>query len=466
MARETWATRTGFILAAVGSAVGLGNIWRFPFVTSEGGGAAFLLVYLLFIALVGFPAILVEFVIGRRTNLNPVGALRELGGDTWKYVGYIFFVTGFVILSYYSVVAGWFVRYFVMGITQGYDDAVGQYEAEAAEADVLAADLLFGAVSTGLDSMLFHALFMAVTVGIVALGVQKGIELAVKVMVPALIILLVGLAIWAATLPGAMEGYQYYLEPDFGEIAANWTTLLPAAAGQAFFTLSLGMGVMIVYASYIGEDRNLAKDGGIIIGFDTAIALLVGLVVFPILLTATPDPDGELLFASPIGAIFTAVADAMTEVPDILGLLFFGVVSVAALSSAISILEFIVAYLMDEHDLERKTAAVGAGGALFLLGVPVTYDLVFLELFDYFADSVLLVLGALVLVIFVGWVIPDTALDEVSKGVGSLGSAGAVWIWSVRIPLLIVLAVTLALGIIDYVNFLTGDFADWLGANL
>ncbi|SEH10929.1 neurotransmitter:Na+ symporter, NSS family [Natronorubrum sediminis] len=463
--RETWATRTGFILAAVGSAVGLGNIWRFPFVTSEGGGAAFLLVYLLFIFLIGFPAILVEFVIGRRTKLNPVGALRELGSGVWKYVGYVFFVTAFVILSYYSVVAGWFVRYFIIGVTDGYDDAVGQYEGEAGD-DTIPAELLFDSVATGLDSILFHTLFMLVTIGIVALGVRKGIELAVKVMVPSLIVLLVGLAIWAATLPGASDGYEYYLSPDFSEIAANWTTLLPAAAGQAFFTLSLGMGVMIVYASYVGEDRNLAKDGGIIIGFDTAIALLVGLIVFPILLTATPDPDGELLFASPIGAIFTAVADAMTEVPDVLGLLFFGVVAVAALSSAISILEFIVAYLMDEHGFERRPAALLAGGSVFALGVPVTYDLVFLELFDYFADSVLLVLGALLLVIFVGWVIPDAALDEVSKGVDDIGSAGAAWIWAVRIPLVVVLAITLALGIVDYVGFLTGDFADWISANL
>ncbi len=466
--RETWATRTGFILAAVGSAVGLGNIWRFPFVTSEGGGAAFLLIYLLFILLIGFPAILVEFVIGRKTKLNPVGALRELGGGAWKYVGYIFFVTAFVILSYYSVIAGWFVRYSLIGVTDGYDDAMAQYEDQAAEQETIPADILFDTVATGLDSMVFHAIFMAVTVGIVALGVRRGIEAAVKLMVPALIILLIGLAVWAATLPEAAAGYQYYLSPNFGEIVANWDELLPAAAGQAFFTLSLGMGVMIVYASYLGEDRNLAKDGGIIVTLDTGIAFIVGLIVFPILLTATPDPDGELLIESPIGAIFVAVGDAFSTVPagTVLGILFFGVVALAALSSAISLLEFVVAYLIDEHGVQRKVAALGAGGAIFLLGLPVTYDLVFLELLDYFADSVLLLLGATILVIFVGWIIPEVAKDELSKGIGPLGSSGEAWIWAVRIPIVIVLLVSLALGVMDYASFLTGDFADWISANL
>ena len=450
MVRETWATRAGFILAAVGSAVGLGNIWRFPFITGQEGGAAFLLVYLGFVALIGFPAILVEFVIGRYTKLNPVGAIRELGSGAWKYVGWLFVITGFVILSYYSVVAGWFLRYTLIGITDGYALAGPE---EAGE--------LFGTVSTGLDSLLFHAVFMALVIGIIAAGVRKGIEVGVKVMVPAIIALLVGLAAYAFTLDAAGAAYSYYLSPDFGVIAANWQSILPAAAGQAFFTLSLGMGVMITYASYLGGDRNLASDASVIVTLDTLIAVIVGFVVFPFLFAAGLDPG-----AGGAGEIFVSLTSAFAEISGgrILGVVFFGMVGIAALSSAISILEVLVSYLIDELDVARVPAAVAVGVAVFLLGVPVTVDLVFLDLFDKLADGVLLVLGSLLLALFVGWVIPDVAREELSKGVGNLGGLGDAWIWIVRIPIVVVVLVSLYLGVVDYVGFLTGDFAQWLAA--
>ncbi|SIR82973.1 sodium-dependent transporter [Natronorubrum thiooxidans] len=462
--RETWATRTGFILAAVGSAVGLGNIWRFPFVTGEGGGSAFLLVYLLFVALIGFPAILAEFVVGRKTERNPVGALMELGGNTWKYVGGVFIVTGFVILSYYSVVAGWFIRYFLEGFRGSYGTLLAGHESAAAEAGVPAAAVLFGELSTGLDAFVFHTLFMAVTIGVVALGIRRGIELAVKVMVPAILILLVGMALWAFTLPDAGAGYEYYLSPEFGVIADNWATLLPAAAGQAFFTLSLGMGVMITYASYLGEDRNLTKDGLTIIGFDTGIAFLTGLVVFPVFFAAGITEPGE----GGAGAIFVSMTEAFATIGGghILGLLFFGTVAIAALSSAISLLEVVTAYVIDEKGVERWKAALGMGGIIYLLGVPVTYDLIFLDLLDGFADGILLVFGALMLVILVGWITPKIAIEELEKGIGNLGGLGTAWIWAIRVPILIVLVVTLYLGVEGYVEFLSSDFADWIGANL
>ncbi|XVH31950.1 sodium-dependent transporter [Haloferacaceae archaeon DSL9] len=448
--RETWATRTGFILAAVGSAVGLGNIWRFPFITGSEGGSAFLLVYLLFVAAIGFPAILVEFVIGRRTKRNPVGALEELGGGAWKYIGGLFVVTGFVILSYYSVVAGWFLRYFIIGVTEGY--AVDNPE-QAAQ--------LFGTVSTGLDALLLHAVIMAAVIGIIVLGVREGIELAVKFMVPAIIVLLIALAAYGATLPNAGEAYAYYLSPDFGAIAENWDEILPAAAGQAFFTLSLGMGVMITYASYLGEDRNLASDGAIIVAMDTFIAVLVGFVVFPFIFAAGADP-GQVSVA----AIFFSLTEGFAAIPGgrILGAIFFLTVVIAALSSAISILEVVVSYLIDEKGIDRTPAAIGAGTAIFLLGVPVTIDLVFLNLLDGFADGILLVLGALLVVLLVGWVIPDIGLDELRKGIPNLNSLGDAWIWLIRIPIVVVLVVALALGAIDYVGFLTEDFAEWLQA--
>jgi neurotransmitter:Na+ symporter, NSS family len=454
--RETWATRTGFILAAVGSAVGLGNIWRFPFVTGEGGGAAFLLVYFLFIALIGFPAILAEFVVGRKTKRNPVGALREYGGRAWMYVGGIFIVTGFVILSYYSVIAGWFIRYALEGFRGSYASHIADYGGDP--------EVMFGAFATGLDAFILHTVFMALTIGIVALGIRQGIELAVKVMVPAIIVLLLGLAVWAFTLPDASGGYAYYLSPDFGVIAENWVELLPAAAGQAFFTLSLGMGVMITYASYLGEDRNLASDGTAIIGFDTGIAFLTGLVVFPVMWAGGMTDPGE---GGP-GEIFVAMTQAFAEITggQILGLLFFATVAIAALSSAISLLEVVTAYVIDERGVERWQAALGMGGVIYLLGVPVTYDLVFLDLLDGFADAILLVFGALMLSILVGWVAPQVAVDELEKGIGDLDGLGQAWIWAIRIPIILVLIVSLYLGVVDYIGFLTEDFAGWMDENL
>ena len=450
MARETWATRMGFILAAVGSAVGLGNIWRFPFITGQEGGGAFLLLYLLFVVLIGFPAILVEFVIGRYTELNPVGAIRELGSGAWNYLGWLFVVTGFVTLSYYSVVAGWFLRYTLIGVTDGYALA-GPEEASA----------LYGSVTTGLDSLLFHAVFMALVIGIIAAGVRRGIEVGVKVMVPAIIVVLVGLAAYAFTLDAAGAAYAYYLTPDFGYLAANWTSILPAAAGQAFFTLSLGMGVMITYASYLGEDRNLATDAGIIAALDTLIAVIVGFVVFPFLFAAGIEPGGP----GP-SAIFVSLTSAFTGIPGgrIIGIVFFAMVGIAALSSAISILEVLVSYLIDEFDVARVPASVAIGVAVFLLGVPVTIDLIFLGLYDNLAGGVLLVLGSLLLALFVGWVIPDVARKELERGIGSLGGLGTAWIWIVRIPIVIVVLVSLYLGVVGYVDFLTGGFAEWLAA--
>ena len=446
--REQWSTRIGFVLAAVGSAVGLGNIWRFPFVTGEAGGAGFLFVYLLFVALIGLPAILVEFVVGRRTRLNPVGAMQQIGQGIWRYVGWIFVVTTFVIMSYYSVIAGWTIRYTILGLEDGY------------AADPVAANEQFGALAQGTDAMAFHALFLLAIVVIVGFGIRRGIELAVKIMVPAIIAIVVGLAAWAATLEGASAAYRYYLWPDFGVIAAEWTSILPSAAGQAFFTLSLGFGIMITYASYLGEDRNLAEDGVAIIGLDTAIAFVVGLIVFPILFTAGIDPG-----APGVGAIFVTLAAAFGElsVGGLVGAVFFGTVVIAALSSAISLTEVVVAYAIDELGIPRFRATALVCGGIFVLGLAPAYDLVLLELYDGFADGVLLILGGLLMSTYVAWRWSDEAIEELSRGIGPLGSLGTYWIWTVRIPVVVVLLVSLALGIIEYAGFLGDVFLPWLG---
>lgn len=442
--RESWATRMGFIFAAVGSAVGLGNVWRFPFQVGQEGGAAFLLLYLLFVVFIGLPAILVEFVIGRKTELSPWGALREFGGEAWRYAGGMFVVIGFIILSYYSVVAGWVIRYFFGSFTGAYMEAPGEY---------------FGSIATGMDALALHAVFMLLVIGIVAFGVRQGIELSVKLMVPAIVILMVGFAVYVATLPGVGEAYSYYLSPDFGYVAANWQSIIPAAAGQAFFTLSLGMGVMITYASYLGEDRNMVGDSLIIAGFDTGVAFVAGLVVFPILFASGIGPSDP-----GAGAIFVALAGAFAEIPggQILGLLFFGTFALAALSSAISLLEVPVSYAIDEFGVDRTMATIGIGIGVFLLGVPVAFELIFLDLLDMLAAQVLLVLGGIFLVILVGWLNPQEGIEELEKGITNIGMGGQLWIWLVRIPVLLVLLVSFWLAVQGYVDFLQTDFAGWL----
>jgi NSS family neurotransmitter:Na+ symporter len=220
--RETWATRVGFILASIGSAVGLGNIWRFPFQTAENGGAAFLVVYLVAVVLVGIPAILAEYVIGRRANLNAIDAFEELGFPSWRVVGGLGVFAGFWVMSYYSVVGGWVVRYLAGSVTGAY---LGDPEG------------YFGAISAGPEAVAFHALFLVLAVVIVAFGVEAGIETATKVMVPSIVILMIGLALYAATLPGASEGFGYFLSPDFGALSANLGSVIPAAVGQALFSL-------------------------------------------------------------------------------------------------------------------------------------------------------------------------------------------------------------------------------------
>ncbi|MFP4187885.1 MAG: sodium-dependent transporter [Halobacteriales archaeon] len=443
MTRGTWKSRRGFLLAAVGSAVGLGNVWRFPFAVGEGGGGTFLYVYLFCVLAVGFPLILVELAVGRRTGKSVVGALMEVGEGVWEYLGWLLVATAFLLLSYYTVVAGWVLRYTASGFVDEYPSSV----------DVASAR--FADVAVGLDTVLFHGVFMAATVVIVALGLRRGIELAAKVMLPALVILLVGMAYYAYGLPGAGEAYAYYLVPDLSSFADNWTTVLPTALGQAFFNLGLGMGIILTYASYIDREEDLVEDAGVIIALDTAISFVVGLVVFPVLFTAGVPPSG-----SGHGTVLVSMSTAFGNISggNAVGVLFFGTVVVAALLSAVSLLEVVVSYMLEQEEFARSrrgtTASVGFG--LFLVGIPASVSLSFFSVYDLFIDRVLLVLGALLLTAYVGWRYGDEALDEVLRGTDGRQSFGRAWLWTVRYPAVIILVFVFLLGITDYVEMVQG----------
>lgn len=398
--REQWASRYGFILAAVGSAVGLGNMWRFPYLTAENGGAAFLILYLVLVALVGLPIMLAEFVVGRGSKRSPIEALVHFGGNRWRSLGAFYVLIGFLILSYYAVIAGWVVRYTAEALVVGFPADPGAH---------------FEQVATGWSAVLLHLLFIALTVAIVRGGVKGGIERAVVLLMPVLFLIVLGLAVYAATLTGAGAGYSFYLQTDFRELLSPG--VLNDAAGQAFFSLSLGMGALLTYASYLSRDDNLPRESVIIAASDFGVAFFAGLMVFPIIFAlGLSEAVGE----STIGALFISLPEAFSQLGGtgrVVGFLFFVALLVGALTSAISLLEVVASSAMDTLGWARRKAVLLFGGAIALAGIPSALDLTVLGLLDQVVGNVFLVLGALLIALFVGWRLPDP-IAEARKGAG------------------------------------------------
>jgi NSS family neurotransmitter:Na+ symporter len=397
--REAFGTRAGFILAAAGSAVGLGNMWRFSYQASEGGGAAFVLVYIAMTLALGIPLMLAEFGLGRRGQLGPIGTLRKLGGRAWGPVGYLFVAVGLLILAYYSVIAGWTVRYGIEAVAGGFARSAGDH---------------FAAVASGGDAVAYHVAFMVATTLIVIGGVKGGIERASLLMMPMLFVIVIGLAIWAATLPGATVGYRVYLQPELSELMspAVWR----AAASQAFFSLSLGMGAMLTFASYLRRDQNLPESATIVAFTDFGVAFVAGLLVFPVIYSLGLQ---DAVSASTVGALFIALPsafEAMGTVGRVVGLFFFIVLAVGALTSTISLLEVVTASVMDEFGMSRTGAALVMGTVITLLGVLPAMDIDALGLMDKIAGEFLLLAGALALALLAGWHVPSEVQAELLEG--------------------------------------------------
>ena len=427
-AREHWSSRTGFVLAAVGSAVGLGNMWRFSYLAAENGGAAFVVFYLLVTLCVGIPVLLAELVVGRGSQQSPIRALAHYGGPAWKPLGFAFVAAGFLILSYYGVIAGWTLRY-------AFEAVVGGFPADVANR--------FGEVATGWDAFGYHVLFMGITIGIVAGGVKGGIERTSLVMMPALFVIVVGLAIWAATLPGARPGYTYYLSTDFSKLF-HWS-VIKDAAGQAFFSLSLGMGAMLTFASYLSRDEHLPASTLVIAGADAAVAFVAGLVVFPLIFALGLQ---DRVSASTVGALFITLPQAFAEmggVGRIVGLLFFVTLAVGALTSAISLLEVVVASAMDGLGWSRHRAAWLAGAAITLLGAPSAWNTEVLGVIDQVANNLFLLGGGLALSIFVGWVMHDPVAEAADGTEGIQWFPVWQWLLRVVVPIFLVLVLWFAI---------------------
>jgi neurotransmitter:Na+ symporter, NSS family len=415
--REMWGSRMGFILAAVGSAVGLGNMWRFSYATAEHGGAAFVMFYIFLTFLIGVPVMIAELGIGRSTRRSPIGALRRSGGAAWVPLGFLFVAAGFLILAYYSVIAGWVTRYAIDALLSPFPADAGAY---------------FGEVTSGMTPILYHLFFMAAVIFIVAGGVRGGIERVATWFMPVLALIIVGLAIWAMTLTGASAGYSFYLSPSFDELFSLDT--VASASSQALFSLSLGMGAMLTFASYLRRDTDLPREATTIALSDFGIAFIAGLVVFPVIFAlGLEGAVGE----STVGALFISLPGAFQQMGStghVVGALFFTALFIGALTSGVSLLEVVVASVVDESKISRRTASVIAGIIIALLGILPATSLDILGAMDAIASEVFLPLGALGLALLVGWGPPSRNLEAFLEGTTpGIRRLMVGWLWTLRV---------------------------------
>jgi NSS family neurotransmitter:Na+ symporter len=435
--RGKWGSKLGFILAAAGSAIGLGNIWRFPYITGKNGGALFVLIYIGCVLVLGLPVLLAELSLGRATYKNPVGAFQAIRpGTKWHYTGYLGVLTAVMILSFYSVIAGWTVGY-IFKTLGGQFNSAGKSEVAAIFSGFIGAPWL---------QILLLALFLFLTVYIVSRGVAAGIEKFSKVLMPALFLILVLLMIRSLTLPGAEKGLLFYLKPDFAKI--NGRVFLEAM-GQAFFSLSLGLGTMLTYGSYLAKKENLVSSAAWVAVLDTTVAILAGFIIFPALFSQNMAPDqGPGLVFAILPVIFSHMPGGM-----FFGAFFFLLLTVAALTSTISILEVPVAFLIDEKKWPRRRAAWLMGVLAFLIGIPSALSgggmkffsrlplvhVDFLTLWDKAWGNVALSVGALLIAFFVAHVWKTAnALEEITAG-GARFRLARVWVLAIKYvcPLLI-----------------------------
>ncbi len=410
--RDSFGSRMGVIMAAAGSAVGLGNIWRFPYILGENGGGAFLIIYLVIIFSIGIPVMMSELVIGRRSQRNPVGAFRALAPrKPWFLVGMMGIVAAFMILAFYTAVAGWTLEYIYQTLKGGF---VGKSSAELS-------GMFESFRSESLRPALWFSVFMIATAAIVLAGVRKGIEKSTKILMPLLLVLLVFMCIKSLTLPGAGKGVEFLFRPDFSKITG--TTVL-MALGQAFFSLSIGMGTLITYGSYIPKDNKLGSTAVQVSMVDLMIAVLAGLAIFPAVFAFGISPSsGESLTFIVLPSIFQQMTGGM-----IFAFTFFFLLAIAALTSTISVLEVIVAYFSEQLNLSRRTAIIIATASMFILGISSSlswgvmsnvklFGLNIFDLFNYTTANILLPLGGLFIVAFLGWFFPGRETrDELSNG--------------------------------------------------
>ena len=406
-----WGSRIGFILAAVGSAVGLGNIWKFPYMVGTSGGAAFLFTYLLCIVLIGFPVMVAEWLVGRRGQQNALNSMRKVAIESgrtsaWGWVGGMGIVAAFLTLSFYSVIGGWAMSYIGTTATGTFLGMDGKATGSFFEGFLADYSLL----------TIWHSIFMLITGLLIAAGVTSGIERASKIMMPLLGVCLLILVSYAAMQPGFGQAIDFLFNPDFSKITGK---VFLAALGHAFFTLSLGMGIMLSYGSYLGKEVNLLKSAGIVVVLDTTFAMLAGLAIFPVVFTH------GLEAGSGPGLIFVTLPIAFGNMSGgtLIGLVFFVLVTFAALTSSISLLEPVVEFLEERSPLSRKMATLVAALAIWALGLLALlsfnllsdvkwFGLNVFDFLDYVTSKLMLPLGGLGVIVFVGWFMNQKLVQE------------------------------------------------------
>ena len=403
--------KLGFVLAAAGSAVGLGNIWRFPYLAARYGGGIFLLVYLILVVSLGFSLMIAEVAIGRKTKLSAIGAFRKLS-EKWKFLGYLASVVPIIIFPYYCVIGGWVVKYLLVYATGGGMEAAG--------------DTYFNDyIAQPAEPILWLAVYIGLTAVIVFFGVQKGIEKASRIMMPALVVLTLGVAAYSVTRPGALEGVAYYRIPDFSRFSVN--TVL-GAMGQMFYSMSLAMGIMVTYGSYMKPEDDLEKSVSQIEIFDTGIAFLAGLMVIPAVFAFSGGDEAALNQGA--GLMFVTLPKVFADAGAlglVFGGLFFLLVLFAALTSSVSLMETVVSIFQDTFHWSRKFTCTLVMVACLVLALPSSlgYGLLdwiaplgfsLLDFFDFISNSVLMPIVALFTCLFVGWVVkPKLVVDEVKR---------------------------------------------------
>ncbi len=418
MKRDSFGSRFGALVAMAGSAVGLGNLWRFPYLVGENGGAAFIIVYIILSFCICLPIFISEFMVGRRSQKNAYSAFYDLsGGSAWRFVGLFSVLIPLVVLSYYSVIGGWSVEYIFKAFTFSFSG-----EGTQAEMSTMFIDF----VSNPWMPLVCHTAFLLITIVIVAFGIKGGIEKFSKVMMPLLFVIVVGIAVYAVTLPGAGAGLDYLFKPDFSKITPQ---ACASALGQAFFSLSIGMGCIITYGSYVSRKENIMSQSIYTAVFDLAFALCAGVAIMPAVFAFGIDPQ------SGPGLVFETLPYVFSQMPagGIIAILFFIALFVAAITSSISMAEVGVAYLVEEKGLSRRLSCFILFVLTWIIGAicslsfgPLSdlkiFDRTVFDFFDNLSSNILMTLGSLLTVLFVGWRLKKTDIyDEFTNG-GSLSA--------------------------------------------
>lgn len=411
--RDSFGSKFGVIAAAAGSAIGLGNIWRFPYVVGENGGGAFLLIYLVFIAAIGIPVMMSEFVIGRSAQLNPVGAFKKIApGKKWHLIGLLGVVTAFIILAFYTVVAGWTLEYLVQSVKWMLTaDKIGFSEMSNEAVRSFFSNHYETFVSGIWRPIVWFVVMMFFTGYIVISGVKNGIEKYAKILMPILLALLLVLVVRSVTLEGARDGLVFLFNPDFSTIREAPLKIIIEALGQAFFSLSIGMGTLITYGSYIQKKENLANTAVSVAFADTFIAVVAGLAIFPAVFAFGINPgEGPELVYITLPVIFQSMSGGL-----IWAFMFFLLLCFAAITSTISVLEVIVAYFFEQLNMTRKRAAILAMISVGFLGILCSMSEKIFGVFNGSPD-LLLPLGGFFIVLFIGWFLAkDVTKDELSS---------------------------------------------------